>query len=237
MLTVSGLNVRYGRVIALKGITIRVDEGEIVGVVGPNGAGKSSLLGAIAGVVPAASGDISFRGHSTVGWAPEKVARNGISLVPEGRHIFAKLTVMENLRLGRTACPAEKASDAIDDALNWFPALRRFLKTSAGKLSGGEQQQLAIARALVAKPQLMLLDEPSLGLAPKIVEDVLKALSDLRSAGMTILLVEQFAEHAVSLSDRTYVLNSGSLAMEFDQGTEVTKDELEAAYFGLVEAQ
>jgi branched-chain amino acid transport system ATP-binding protein len=237
MLTVSNLTVRYGRVVALRGISIAVQEGEIVSVVGPNGAGKSSLLGAIAGAVEVADGSIQFEGRSLVGSAPEDIARGGISLVPEGRHIFAKLTVMENLRLGTTARRDGKGSDAIDEALEQFPTLKRFLTTSAGKLSGGEQQQLAIARALVSKPQLMLLDEPSLGLAPLIVQSVFEALQTLRATGMTILLVEQFAEEARGVADRTYVLNSGTLVMELGQDAEVDKATFEAAYFGLAEAQ
>lgn len=237
MLTVSNLTVRYGRVLALKGISIRVEKGEIVSVVGPNGAGKSSLLGAIAGIVDVAEGTITFEDRSIVGSRPEEIARGGISLVPEGRHIFAKLTAMENLRLGTTARADGKGSEAIEEALTVFPTLKRFLRTSAGKLSGGEQQQLAIARALVSRPRLMLLDEPSLGLAPLIVESVIGALQTLRAGGMTILLVEQFAEQARAISDRTHVLNTGSVVMELERGADVSKAAFEAAYFGLAEVQ
>jgi branched-chain amino acid transport system ATP-binding protein len=231
MLAIQDLVVRYGRITALRSVGLHVDEGEIVSVVGPNGAGKSSLLGAIAGVVPVAEGSITFEGRSLVGSKPEATARLAISLVPEGRHIFAKLTVLENLRLGMSTRSRADRSQ-IDDALERFPVLKRFLRSSAGKLSGGEQQQLAIARALVARPRLMLLDEPSLGLAPMIVEEVLQTLRELHDSGITIVLVEQFAAQARAIADRTYVLGLGRVVLEVGRDDEISSEGFEAAYLG-----
>jgi branched-chain amino acid transport system ATP-binding protein len=232
MLELRDLVVRYGRVTALKSVNVSVADGEIVSIVGPNGAGKSSLLGAIAGVVDVAAGAITFDGESLVGERPEVIARRGIGLVPEGRHIFGKLTVMENLRLGGSIAGRGGVTGRIEEVLERFPDLKRYVKSNAGRLSGGEQQQLAIARALVARPRLMLLDEPSLGLAPLIVRKVLDTLGELRSSGITIVLVEQFAAQARAVADRTYVLSTGSLVLEIGQDDDVSSEEFEAAYFG-----
>jgi branched-chain amino acid transport system ATP-binding protein len=232
MLEVRDLAVQYGRVTALRSVSLNVDEGEIVSIVGPNGAGKSTLLGAIAGVVGVTSGTISLDGSTLVGARPEDIARRGIGLVPEGRHIFAKLTVLENLRLGGSTIERSAIANRIDDVLDRFPDLKRYAKSNAGRLSGGEQQQLAIARALVARPRLMLLDEPSLGLAPLIVRNVLATLGELREAGITIVLVEQFATQARAVADRTYVLSLGSLVLEIGQEDDVSSEQFESAYFG-----
>jgi branched-chain amino acid transport system ATP-binding protein len=232
MLDLRELVVRYGRVTALKSVSLNVNEGEIVSVVGPNGAGKSSLLGAIAGVVDVSSGSITFDGGSLVGERPEAIARRGIGLVPEGRHIFGKLTVLENLRLGGSTIERSAIAGRIDEVLERFPDLKRYIKSNAGRLSGGEQQQLAIARALIARPRLMLLDEPSLGLAPLIVRKVLDTLGELREAGITIVLVEQFASQARAIADRTYVLSLGSLVLEIGQDDDISSEQFESAYFG-----
>lgn len=232
MLELHDVVVRYGRVTALKSVTLNVNEGEIVSIVGPNGAGKSSLLGAVAGVVGISSGSINFEGQSLAGERPEVIARRGVGLVPEGRHIFGKLTVLENLRLGGSTIERSAIAERIEEVLERFPDLKRYIKANAGRLSGGEQQQLAIARALIARPRLMLLDEPSLGLAPLIVRNVLDTLGELRGTGITIVLVEQFASQARAIADRTYVLSTGSLVLEIGQDDDVSSEEFESAYFG-----
>jgi branched-chain amino acid transport system ATP-binding protein len=213
MLEVDGLEVRYGAVPAVRNLSLSVAEGEIVGLIGPNGAGKSTTLHAITGLTPAFAGDVRLDGRSILGFAPEAIARAGVALVPEGRRIFADFTVEENLRLGLAARRAANGRDALADAFELFPVLREFRGRSAGALSGGQQQQLAIGRALVAGPRVLLLDEPSLGLAPTIVDGVFDALVRIRERGVTILLVEQRAQRTVALADRTEVLANGELRM------------------------
>ena len=208
------LSVRYGAVDAVRGLSLVAERGEVVGLIGPNGAGKSSTLHAIMGAVRAAGGEILVNGSSVRGRNPEAVARRGIALVPEGRRIFAELTVEENLRLGL----AGRASRAgVEDDFAWiyslFPVVHEFRKRSAGALSGGQQQQLAIARALVAKPDVLLLDEPSLGLAPTVVDAVFGALAAIRERGVTALLVEQRAQRTVAFADRTYLIANGELRL------------------------
>ena len=208
------LSVRYGAVDAVRGLSLVAERGEVVGLIGPNGAGKSSTLHAIMGAVRAAGGDILINGASVRGRSPEAVARRGIALVPEGRRIFAELTVEENLRLGLAG---RGARPGVEDDLAWiyslFPVVQESRKRSAGALSGGQQQQLAIARALVAKPDVLLLDEPSLGLAPTVVDAVFGALAAIRERGVTALLVEQRAQRTVAFADRTYLLANGELRL------------------------
>lgn len=214
MLEVRDLSVRFGRVAAVQGISFDVAEGEAVAVVGPNGAGKTSTLSALVGIVPVAGGTIRFEGDDVTGLGPERMVRRGVALVPEGRHIFSTLTVMENLRLGATIRRDHAAVSAeIDDLLQRFEALGRLSGQPAGKLSGGEQQQLAIARALLSRPRLLVLDEPSLGLAPLVIDRVFDVLDELRRDGVTILLVEQNAARAVLFADRSYVLRSGQVVL------------------------
>jgi len=233
MLHVRDLTVRYGRTPAVENLSLEVGEGEIVGLVGPNGAGKSTTLAAIIGLVPVAEGEISYLGESIVGLPPETISRRGIALVLEGRHIFATLTVGENLLLGKTANPNRSRSDAVvEDMLDRFPILRRAYRLPAGRLSGGEQQQLAIARALVAEPRLLLLDEPSLGLAPRLVDQVFEAVAEIRRGGATVLLVEQNVRRTVELADRTYVLRSGRIALSGSRAQLARLDDLDAAYLG-----
>jgi branched-chain amino acid transport system ATP-binding protein len=226
-LELDGLEVRYGAVHAVRGVSLTVDRGEIVGLIGPNGAGKSSTLHAIMGLQPAAGGDIHLHGRSIVGRAPEDVARAGVALVPEGRRIFAELTVEENLRLGR----AGRRNGDLSRAYELFPVVKEFRRRTAGALSGGQQQQLAIARALVAEPEVLLLDEPSLGLAPQVVDAVFEALEEIKSRGLAILLVEQRAQRTVALADRSHVLSNGRLQLTL--GPEAADDSatLVAAYF------
>jgi branched-chain amino acid transport system ATP-binding protein len=210
VLELEGLEVRYGSVPAVRGLDLEVGRGELVGLIGPNGAGKSTTLHAIMGVVPPAAGDVRLSGRSLRGRPPESIARAGIALVPEGRRIFGELTVEENLRLG-LAARRRNGSDPLAEAFDLFPVLAEFRGRHAGALSGGQQQQLAIGRALVAAPDVLLLDEPSLGLAPQMVDAVFRALTEIRDRGVTILLVEQRAQRTVALADRTYVLANGEL--------------------------
>jgi branched-chain amino acid transport system ATP-binding protein len=227
------LEVRYGSVPAVRRLTLEVGEGEIVGLIGPNGAGKSTTLHAIMNLVPAHSGEIMFRGRSIRKRRPESVAREGIALVPEGRRIYAQLTVEENLRLGLAG---RRSRDDVDADFEWvrelFPIVGEMSSRQAGTLSGGQQQQLAIARALVARPDALLLDEPSLGLAPQVVDLVFEALGAIRDRGVTVLLVEQRAQRTVAFADRTYVLANGELATTLGPRDADDTDRLIAAYLG-----
>jgi branched-chain amino acid transport system ATP-binding protein len=231
MLAVDGLEVRYGAVPAVRRLAFEVGKGEIVGLIGPNGAGKSSTLHAIMGIVPIAAGDIRHDGRSVRGRSTEAIARSGIALVPEGRHIFAGLTVEENLRLGLAG---RRVRDGLERDLEWvyrlFPVVQEFRRRSAGALSGGQQQQLAIARALLSDPELLLLDEPSLGLAPTVVETVFGALAEIRDRGVTILLVEQRAQLTAKFADRTHVMANAELRLTIGPEEAFDTERLAAAY-------
>jgi branched-chain amino acid transport system ATP-binding protein len=229
-LELEGLEVRYGTVAAVRGLSLHVDEGEIVGLIGPNGAGKSTTLHATMGVLPAYAGEIRLRGRSIRKRSPESIARLGLALVPEGRRIFAEFTVEENLRLGLAPKRGRNGGDPLAHAYDLFPMLKEFRRRPAGVLSGGQQQQLAIGRALVARPDVLLLDEPSLGLAPLAVESVFEALRGIRERGVSILLVEQRALHAVALADRTHVLVGGELRLTLSPADANDPDKIVAAY-------
>ena len=229
-LAVEKLSVRYGAVDAVRGLSLEVKRGQIVGLIGPNGAGKSSTLHAIMGSAPIVGGDVLFDGRSLVGRRPEDVARRGIALVPEGRRIFGELTVEENLRLGLAGRRKRSNGNGLARAYELFPVLREFRSRHAGALSGGQQQQLAIGRALAADPDVLLLDEPSLGLAPKIVDVVFEALAQIREAGLAVLLVEQRAQRTVALADRSYVLANGELRLTLGPEDAGDTDRLVAAY-------
>jgi branched-chain amino acid transport system ATP-binding protein len=231
MLAVRDLAVNYGAVSALRGVSLDIDKGEIVAVIGANGAGKSTLLWSISGIVRPRSGEIVFQGERIDGQRPEAIARAGISLVPEGRHIFGSMTVKENLELARLrGKDGQRAS--LHTALDRFPFLEARLHTPAGKLSGGEQQQLAIARALLSRPEVILLDEPSLGLAPRLVELVMDELASLREAGITILLIEQAVAVAVELADRSYVFRNGLIELTGSRDELLKNTDFAAAYLG-----
>jgi branched-chain amino acid transport system ATP-binding protein len=234
LLAVSGLVVRYGAVTAVRGVDLHVGAGEIVGIVGPNGAGKTSLISAIAGLIRPAAGTVTFAGQSLGALALEDVVAQGIALVPEGRHVFGSLTVLENLALGATMRrDAEAVRAEIDGFFSKFPILGQRRRQPAGQLSGGEQQQLVIARALLSRPKLLMLDEPSLGLAPTVVDQVYALLRSLRGQGVTILLVEQNAERVFGISDRVYVMNGGEFGLS-GIAAEVRNDRrFNAAYFGV----
>jgi branched-chain amino acid transport system ATP-binding protein len=232
-LALEGLVVSYAGVPAVRGLDLEVGPGEIVGLVGPNGAGKSSTLHAVMGVVRVASGDVLLHGRSLRGSSPERIARRGVALVPEGRHIYGSLTVAENLRLGFAG---RRSRDGLANDVAWveelFPVVREFAHRNAGALSGGQQQQLAIARALVARPDVLLLDEPSLGLAPQVVDTVFQALTGIRERGVTILLVEQRAQRTVAFADRTYVLANGELTTTLEPKDADDTERLIGAYLG-----
>jgi branched-chain amino acid transport system ATP-binding protein len=229
-LAVWDLEVAYGTVPAVRGLSLTVDEGEIVGLIGPNGAGKSTTLHALTGLVPATAGDVLLRGVSVRGKPPEKIARAGIALVPEGRRLFAELTVEENLRLGLAARRGGGEEAALAKVFELFPALVEARRRAAGVLSGGQQQQLAIARALVSGPSVLLLDEPSLGLAPAVVDLVFATLQRIRERGTAILLVEQRAQRTVALADRTHVLANGELRLTLTPDDAADTDRMVAAY-------
>jgi branched-chain amino acid transport system ATP-binding protein len=229
-LAVEKLTVRYGAVEAVRGLSLEVKPGEIVGLIGPNGAGKSSTLHAIMGAAPVTAGDVRLDGRSLVGRRPEDVARRGIALVPEGRRIFGELSVEENLRLGLAGRRRGSNGGGLTRAYDLFPVLREFRSRQAGVLSGGQQQQLAIGRALVADPVVLLLDEPSLGLAPKIVDVVFEALTQIRDSGLGVLLVEQRAQRTVALADRSHVLANGELRLTLGPDDAGDTDRLVAAY-------
>jgi branched-chain amino acid transport system ATP-binding protein len=224
------LSVRYGAVDAVRSLSLTVGRGEIVGLIGPNGAGKSSTLHAIMGAAPVVGGDIRHNGKPLLGHGSERVARSGVALVPEGRRIFGELTVAENLRLGLAARRERARGDDFGQAYELFPILAEFRRRHAGALSGGQQQQLAIARALVAHPDILLLDEPSLGLAPKIVDVVFEALGKIREAGLAVLLVEQRAQRTVAFADRSYVIANGELRLTLGPEDAGDTDRLVAAY-------
>jgi branched-chain amino acid transport system ATP-binding protein len=238
LLRLTDVSVHYGRIAAVQGLTLEVNKGELVGLVGHNGAGKSTTLWTISGVLRPSSGEISFEGQPLVGLSPDHILRLGISLVPENRRIFGRLTVEENLRIGTSARGDRQAATAdIRLMCERFEVLGRYRDRAASKLSGGEQQQLAIARALLARPKLLLLDEPTLGLAPLIVDRVFEILLELKEEGATILLVEQNAARTIEVADRTYVMRSGG-RIQFHGTTEelARMGDFETAYIGMAAA-
>jgi len=234
MLEVRDLHVAYGAAPALWGVTLRVAEGELLCVVGPNGAGKTTLINAIAGILRARSGVISMAGAELQALPPHRYCAAGIAVVPEGRRLFTKMTVLENLELG-SYLPAAKARrrESLEQALALFPMLKEKLVSPAGELSGGQQQMVAIARALMARPRLLLLDEPSLGLSPLIVEDMFGAIRRINAEGMSVLLVEQNVAMAMQVSTRAYVLEEGRIVAEGEPDELLARPEIQRAYLGL----
>jgi branched-chain amino acid transport system ATP-binding protein len=224
------LEVRYGSVSAVRDLNLRVGKAEIVGLIGPNGAGKSTTLHAIMGLLPAHRGEIRLHGKTLRRRSAESIARAGIALVPEGRRIFGDFTVEENLRLGLAARRKVYIGEALAPAFELFPILEEFRRRPAGALSGGQQQQLAIGRALVSRPDILLLDEPSLGLAPLAVDGIFKAFTEIRELGTTILLVEQRAQRTVALANRTHVLVGGELRMTLGPSDAENTQKIIAAY-------
>ena len=223
MLEVSGLTTAYGEISALREANLSVGSGEVVGLIGPNGAGKSTLLNTVAGLLVPRVGRVEFKGRDVTGRPPEELLKAGLALVPERRRIFVDLSVEENLRIGGVTVPAAERGDLLDEMAELFPVLRDKWTTSAGYLSGGEAQQLAIGRALMSRPQLLMMDEPSLGLAPILVDTVFELIEALRAQGRTLLIVEQNASRMLEVADRAYVLRSGQMVAE-GTGTELQSD-------------
>jgi branched-chain amino acid transport system ATP-binding protein len=233
LLELSNLEVRYGGIRALKGISLNIKQGEIVALIGANGAGKTTTLKTIARLVPFSAGTISYAGSSLADVSPEAVVAKGMSLVPEGRAIFPNLTVRENLEIGAYLHrDAVTMRDTIEDMTKLFPRLGERMKQEGGTLSGGEQQMLAIARALMARPQLLLLDEPSLGIAPKLVQQIFQAIRAIAESGVTIMLVEQNTRIALQVSHRAYVLRTGEIALSGPSKELAANKEVQAAYLG-----
>jgi branched-chain amino acid transport system ATP-binding protein len=232
-LEISDLAVSYGPIPAVRGISLRVEPGQVVALVGPNGAGKSTTLSAVSGMLRPTAGTITFEGVSLVGRRPEDVARRGVALVPEGRRIFGSLTVGDNLRVAMDIRPKDRRAAAVENVLERFPVLTRLYRTPAGRLSGGEQQQLAIARALVSAPRLLMLDEPSLGLAPQVVDLLFEVVEGLRSEGVTVLIVEQHAARAIACADRSYVMSNGGIVLSGTRDELLQQVDLASEYLGV----
>ena len=232
LLKVEDIHVYYGNIHAIKGISFEVNEGEIVTLIGANGAGKSTTLNTIAGLMKPRQGSIAFAGMPVDGTAASKMVYKGLSLCPEGRRIFQQLTVKENLEMGAFSRPNEEIGASMERVYGFFPRLKEREKQVAGTLSGGEQQMLAMGRALMSKPRLMMLDEPSMGLAPILVEQIFDIIRDMNQAGTTILLVEQNAQMALSVANRAYVMETGRITMEGDADRLMHDDNVRKAYLG-----
>ncbi len=235
MLEVTNLSVGYDGVLALRGVSFSVQSGEIVSIVGSNGAGKTTILKTISALLKPASGTVSFQDHRLDTLSPHDVVRHGIAHVPEGRRLFARQTVFENLILGAyTRKSTSDRQDALDRVFNLFPVLKERRNQKAGTLSGGEQQMLAIGRGLMLKPKLLMLDEPSLGIAPKLVDRIFETILELnRKDGITILLVEQNVREALELANRAYVIQTGSIVMEGTGEQLLRSDTIQKAYLGI----
>ena len=232
MLKVEDLHVYYGSIHAIKGISFEVHEGEIVTLIGANGAGKSSTLNTISGLLKPRTGTVEFMGQSIVGVPAHKIVSHGMALCPEGRRVFLQMTVQENLEMGGYTRDAGEIGASLEDVYKRFPRLKERYKQTAGTLSGGEQQMLAMGRALMSKPKLLMLDEPSMGLAPILVEQIFDIVKELHAAGTTILLVEQNAQMALSVADRAYVLETGKIAMSGSAKDLLEDDRVQKAYLG-----
>ena len=232
LLKIDNIHVYYGAIHAIKGVSFEVNEGEIVTLIGANGAGKSTTLNTIAGLIRPRSGMVSFEGKPLHKVTTAKTVRHGMALCPEGRRIFQQMTVKENLEMGGYSRPAKEIPASIEEMFVRFPRLREREKQIAGTLSGGEQQMLAMARALMSKPKLLMLDEPSMGLAPILVEQIFEIIKELHAAGVTILLVEQNAQMALSIADRAYVLETGTVSMSGNADDLLHNDAVRKAYLG-----
>lgn len=232
MLKVEDLHVYYGSIHAIKGISFEVNEGEVVTLIGANGAGKSTTLNTVSGLLKPRSGSVTFEDKSIVGVPAHKIVSHGMALCPEGRRVFLQMTVQENLEMGGYTRPAGEIDAAIQDVYERFPRLKERYKQPAGTLSGGEQQMLAMGRALMSRPKLLMLDEPSMGLAPILVKQIFDIVRELHQAGTTILLVEQNAQMALSVADRAYVLETGTIAMSGSAKELLTDARVRKAYLG-----
>ena len=232
LLKVDDIHVYYGSIHAIKGVSFEVNEGEIVTLIGANGAGKSTTLNTISGLLKPRSGDVQFEGKSLLGVPAHKIVSHGMALCPEGRRVFLQMSVQENLEMGGYTRPASEIQDSLEDVYQRFPRLKERYKQTAGTLSGGEQQMLAMGRALMSKPKLLMLDEPSMGLAPILVEQIFDIIKELHAAGTTILLVEQNAQVALSIADRAYVLETGTISMSGSAKELLNDERVQKAYLG-----
>ncbi len=232
ILQVNDINVYYGSIHAIKGVSFDVKPGEIVTLIGANGAGKSTLLNTVSGLLKPKTGSIEFMGKSILGVPAHKVVKEGMALCPEGRRIFLQMTVKENLEMGAYSRPGAEIADSIEAVYEQFPRLKERYKQVAGTLSGGEQQMLAMGRALMSKPTLLMLDEPSMGLAPILVEQIFEIIENLNKNGTTILLVEQNAQMALSIADRAYVLETGKIVSTGTGAELLNDDSVKKAYLG-----
>ena len=232
LLKVEDIHVYYGAIHAIKGISFEVNQGEIVTLIGANGAGKSTTLNTVVGLLRPRSGRIEFDGKNIVGLPASKMVSLGMALCPEGRRIFQEMSVRDNLEMGGYSRPASEIEASMDDVFTRFPRLKEREKQIAGTLSGGEQQMLAMGRALMSKPKLLMLDEPSMGLAPILVEQIFDIIKELHAAGTTILLVEQNAQMALSIANRAYVLGTGRITMSGPAAEVLADDRVRATYLG-----
>ena len=233
MLKVNDINVYYGSIHAIKDISFEVRNGQIVTLVGANGAGKSTTLQTISGLLHSKTGSIEFLGKNLAGVAPHKIVEHGLAHVPEGRRVFLQMSVEENLEMGAYTRPRSEIDDGIADVYSRFPRLKERRKQVAGTLSGGEQQMLAMGRALMSKPQLLMLDEPSMGLSPILVDQIFDIIKELHNAGTTILLVEQNAQMALSIADNAYVLESGKIVLSGTGAELLASEQVKKAYLGV----
>ena len=232
LLEVDNINVYYGAIHAIKGISFHVDEGEIVTLIGANGAGKTTSLNTVAGLLRSKTGDVKFQDKSIAHMPAHTVVKQGLALVPEGRRVFTQLTVQENLEMGAYTRDNSEIPGSLEQVYELFPRLKERQRQVAGTLSGGEQQMLAMGRALMSKPRLMMLDEPSMGLAPILVEQVFDIIRSLHRAGTTILLVEQNAQMALSIADRAYVLENGQITLSGTGAELIRSEKVQKAYLG-----
>ena len=232
MLKIEDLHVYYGSIHAIKGVSFEVNEREIVTLIGANGAGKSTTLNTVAGLLRPRSGSVSFEGKAITGMPANKVVSLGMALCPEGRRVFQQMSVRENLEMGGFSRPASEIAASLDDVFTRFPRLKERHKQIAGTLSGGEQQMLATGRALMSKPRLLMLDEPSMGLAPLLVEQIFDIIGELNRSGTTILLVEQNAQMALSIAHRAYVLETGKIVKQGEAQALMHDDDVRRAYLG-----
>jgi branched-chain amino acid transport system ATP-binding protein len=237
LLSIEGLTVSYGTVTALAGVSLRVPQGAVASLIGANGAGKTSAMRAITGLVAPAGGRVVFDGQDLTGWPVHKIAGLGLRMVPEGRHVFPLMSVKDNLLMGAfQRRDAQAVRSDLDKVCGRFPRLRERWKQAAGTLSGGEQQMVALGRALMGRPRLLLLDEPSLGLAPMVVRDIARAIQEINSDGVTVLLVEQNSRMALKLSSLTWVLETGRVALEGSSAELMADDRIRRLYLGVGEA-
>ena len=235
MLKVEGINVYYGAIHAIKGVSFHVDEGEIVTLIGANGAGKSTTLQTISGLLRSRTGSVEFMDTNITKTEPHRIVKMGLAQVPEGRRVFASMSVLENLEMGayiRTAASKKGIDEDLEMVFTRFPRLKERRKQVAGTLSGGEQQMLAIGRALMSRPRMLLLDEPSMGLSPILVQEIFSCITEVNRGGTTILLVEQNAKMALTVSDRAYVLETGSVVLEGRAADLLDNEQVKEAYLG-----